>query len=129
MDIGRPGRVEARAGLIEHVAGGPDLDLAENDDARGSVEDDLPDVKEKVLVLAYTSDIPNDSVSFIKDFPADLRDQIVTALLEIAETEEGQTALENLYSIAGLQEADDSFYDAFRADLSKAGINIEELAE
>jgi len=102
---------------------------ASYDDARGSVEGDLPDVKDKVLVLAYTTDIPNDSVSFVKDFPADLRDQIVNALLEIAGTEEGLAALENLYSIAGLQKADDSFYDAFRLDLSKAGINIEELAQ
>ncbi len=38
-------------------------------DARSSVEADLPDVKEKVVVLAETSDIPNDSVSFIKSSP------------------------------------------------------------
>ena len=43
--------------------------------------------------------------------------QIVDALLAYAETEEGTAALENLYSISGLQEADDSFYDQFRADL------------
>lgn len=98
-------------------------------DARSSVEDDLPDVKEKVVVLALTSDIPNDSVSFSKDFPADMREKVVNALLEISATEEGQAALNNLYSIAGLQKADDSFYDAFRADLSRAGINIEELAQ
>ena len=55
--------------------------------------------------------------------------EIVNALLEIAATEEGQAALESLYSIAGLERADDSFYDAFRADLSKAGIDIEELAQ
>jgi phosphonate transport system substrate-binding protein len=102
---------------------------ASYDDARGSVEEDLPDVKEKVVVLAYTSDIPNDSVSFAKDFDSEMKEQIITALLEIAETEEGAAALENLYSIAGLQRADDSFYDVFRADLSKAGINIEELAQ
>jgi phosphonate transport system substrate-binding protein len=98
-------------------------------DARGSIEDDVPDVKEKVVVLAETTDIPNDSVSFIKDLPDDTRQKLVDALLEIAQTEEGQAALENLYSIAGLEAADDSFYDGFRADLSKAGINIEELAE
>lgn len=102
---------------------------ASYDDARGSVEADLPDVKEKVVVLAYTSDIPNDSVSFAKDFDGEMKEQIVAALLEIAETEEGVAALESLYSIAGLQRADDSFYDIFRADLSKAGINIEELAK
>jgi hypothetical protein len=34
-----------------------------------------------------------------------------------------------MYSIDNLQAADDSFYDAFRADLSRAGIDIEELAQ
>jgi len=96
-------------------------------DARGSVAKDLPDVKEKVVVLATTTDIPNDNVAFTKDFPADMRDKIVTALLEIAGTDEGKAALNTLYSIEGLQKADDTFYDAFRADLSKAGINIEDL--
>jgi phosphonate transport system substrate-binding protein len=99
------------------------------DDARSSVEADLPDVKEQVVVLATTTDIPNDNVSFTKDFPQDMRDQIVNALVEIAGTEEGKTALNTLYSIENLQEADDSFYDIFRADLSKAGIDIESLAQ
>ena len=98
-------------------------------DARSSVEEDYPDVKEVVTVLATTTDIPNDNVAFIKDFPADVRDQITQALLDIAATEEGQTALETVYSIAGLEAADDSFYDGFRADLSAAEIDIEELAE
>jgi phosphonate transport system substrate-binding protein len=97
-------------------------------DARSSVEEEYPDVNEKVLVLATTTDIPNDSVSFIADFPEEMRAEIVAALLDIASTPDGQEALNNLYSIEGLQEADDSFYDAFRADLSRAGIDIEELA-
>jgi phosphonate transport system substrate-binding protein len=98
-------------------------------DARSSVEEDLPDVNEKVVVLATTSDIPNDSVAFIAEFPEETRQQIVTALLAIAASEEGQAALNTLYSIDNLQAADDSFYDAFRADLSRAGIDIEELAQ
>jgi len=98
-------------------------------DARSSVEKDIPDVKEKVVVLETTSDIPNDNVSFIKEFPQDMREKIVNALLEIANTEEGKQALNQLYSIEGLEPADDSFYDGFRAMLSKAGINIEELAK
>jgi phosphonate transport system substrate-binding protein len=102
---------------------------ASYDDARDSVEDDLPDVKEKVVVLATTTDIPNDSVSFTKDFPEEMRTQIVDALLAYAATDEGKEALNNLYNIAGLQKAEDSFYDGFRADLSKAGIDIEGLAE
>ena len=98
-------------------------------DARSSVEADLPDVKEVVAVLAETTDIPNDSVSFIEDFPAETREQIVNALLEISSTDAGKEVLNNLYSIEALQAADDAFYDLFRADLSKAGINIEDLAQ
>jgi phosphonate transport system substrate-binding protein len=98
-------------------------------DARSSIEADFPDVKEKVVILATTTEIPNDSVSFTKDFPADMRDKIVNALLEYAGTDAGKEALNNLYSISGLQKVDDSFYDGFRADLSKAGMNIEELAK
>jgi phosphonate transport system substrate-binding protein len=98
-------------------------------DARTSVEEDFPDVNDKVSVLATTTDIPNDSVSFTPDFPEDMRQQIVDALLEIADTPDGQEALNTLYSIEGLQEADDSFYDPFRLDLSRAGIDIEELAQ
>jgi phosphonate transport system substrate-binding protein len=102
---------------------------ASYDDARDSVEEDLPDVKEKVAVLATTPDIPNDSVSFVKDFPSDMRQQVIDALLAYAATPEGQEALNLLYNIENLQTADDSFYDGFRADLSKAGIDIEGLAE
>ncbi len=102
---------------------------ASYDDARSSIEEDFPDVKDVVVVLATTTEIPNDTVAFTKDFPEDMRQQIVDALLEISASEEGQAALENLYSIEALVEADDSFFDGFRADLSKAGIDIESLAE
>jgi phosphonate transport system substrate-binding protein len=98
-------------------------------DARTGIEEEFPDVLEQVAVLATTSDIPNDSVSFVQDFPEEMRTQIVDALLEIAGSPEGQEALNTLYNIEGLVASDDSFYDTFRADLSRAGINIEELAQ
>lgn len=98
-------------------------------DARSNVEEDFPDVMEQVVVLAETTAIPNDSVAFIEEFPEETRAEVVSALLDIAGTEEGAAALEQLYSISGLVEADDSFYDEFRADLSRAGIDIEELAQ
>jgi phosphonate transport system substrate-binding protein len=98
-------------------------------DARSSVAEDFPDVTDVVSVLATTTEIPNDSVSFIKDFPAETREQVINALLEISGSEEGQAALNSLYSIAALVKADDTFYDGFRADLSKAGIDIESLVK
>jgi phosphonate transport system substrate-binding protein len=98
-------------------------------DARTGIEEEFPDVLEQVVVLATTADIPNDSVSFIQDFPAEMRTEIVNALLEISASPEGQEALNTLYNIEGLVESNDAFYDTFRADLSRAGINIEDLAQ
>ena len=96
-------------------------------DARGTVEDDFPDVKEKVVVIAESADIPNDTVSFAPDVPPEVRETVVNALLEIAQTEEGAAALEQVYEIAGLEPVDDSFYDGFRADLDASGYSIEDL--
>jgi phosphonate transport system substrate-binding protein len=46
---------------------------ASYDDARSSIEEDYPDVKDVVVVLATTTEIPNDTVAFTKDFPAERR--------------------------------------------------------
>ena len=98
-------------------------------DARSSIAEDYADVTDVVSILATTTEIPNDNVAFAKDVPQDIRDQITQALLDISASEDGQAALNSLYSIDGLEKADDSFYDAFRADLSAAGMDIEELAK
>lgn len=98
-------------------------------DARNAIEQDIPDVKEVVAALVTTTDMPNDSISFTEDFPADVREQIVDALLEISATEEGRPTLAAFYSISGLVQADDSLYDGFRADLENAGIDIKALVE
>ena len=98
-------------------------------DARTGIEEEFPDVLEVVSVLATTSEIPNDSVSFIADFPAEMRAEIIAALLDISASPEGQEALNTLYNIEALQESNDAFYDTFRADLSRAGLDIEELAQ
>ncbi|GAB4429310.1 MAG: hypothetical protein Kow0031_09840 [Anaerolineae bacterium] len=98
-------------------------------DARGTIEDDFPDVKDVVVVIAESADIPNDTVSFAADVPADVRENVVNALLDIAGTEEGQAALETLYEIAGLVPVDDSFYDEFRIDLDASGYSVEDFQE
>ena len=93
-------------------------------DARSSIAGNSPNVEQVVVVLATTADIPYDSISFGQDVPEEMRDQIIEALLEIAATEEGRAALEEFYSITGLQGASDSIYDGFRAELSQAGMDL-----
>lgn len=96
-------------------------------DARTRIEDDHPDVMEKVVVIEVTEDIPNDGVQFVSSMPQDMRDKIVKALLEIAETEEGKEALKTAYQWNALAEHDDTFYDPFRQVLQAAGLSIDEL--
>jgi phosphonate transport system substrate-binding protein len=98
-------------------------------DARTRIEEDYPDVMDKVVILAVTEDIPNDGVQYVPSFPRELRDKINDALLKIAETEEGQEALDTAYQWSGLEKHDDTFYDPFRQVLQASGMSVEELQE
>ena len=71
-------------------------------DARANIRTEAPDVIQKVRILAISPAIPNDTLSFGPDFPADLRAQIEAALLAFAETEAWDTTpLVALTSTAG----------------------------
>ncbi len=96
-------------------------------DARTRIEKDHPDVMEKVIVVAVTADIPNDGVQFSPSVPKEMREKIVQALLDLAQTEEGKKALNTAYQWTSLQRADDSFYDPFRQVLQASGMNVEQL--
>jgi phosphonate transport system substrate-binding protein len=95
-------------------------------DARTAVTKNFPDVNDKVQII-YISDpiIPNDNVSFATNVPAEVRQKITDALIEISSTEEGRTLLKNGgYDIGGLSKVDDTFYDEFRAYLDAAGYDV-----
>jgi len=95
-------------------------------DARTAVTKNFPDVNDKVQII-YISDpiIPNDNVSFAANVPAEVRQKITDALIEISSTEEGRTLLKNGgYDIGGLAKVDDTFYDEFRAYLDAAGYDV-----
>jgi phosphonate transport system substrate-binding protein len=96
-------------------------------DARGTLEEEHPDVMEKVVLFHVTADIPNDGVQFIPEMDEDLKNQIVEGLLTISETEEGQEALGSAYSWTVLEKHDDAFYDPFRQVLEASGMSIEDL--
>lgn len=96
-------------------------------DARSGIEEDSPDVMERVKVIATTADIPNDGVQFHPSVPAELRAKVVDALLEIASTEEGQAALHRAYEWTELTARGDSFYDPFRQVLQASGVSVSDL--
>lgn len=96
-------------------------------DARTTVEEQYPDVMEQTVIINISVDIPNDGVQYATTFPRELRDEINQALLDIADTEAGQEALDIAYQWESLEEHDDSFYDPFRQVLDAAGVSVEEL--
>ena len=57
-------------------------------DARGNIRTEAPDVIQEVRILTLSAPIPNDTLSFAPEFPADLRAEIEAALLAFAETPE-----------------------------------------
>jgi phosphonate transport system substrate-binding protein len=96
-------------------------------DARGTIEEDNPDVMEVVKVVTVSQDIPNDGVQFHPSIPDEMRRQIIDALLEIAE--ENPDALDDAYSWTSLVERDDTFYDPFRQTLQAAGVSPQQFMD
>lgn len=96
-------------------------------DARGTIEEDNPDVMDVLQVIFVSGDIPNDGVQYVPSLSRELRDQINDALLAIAATEEGVEALDTAYEWTALERHDDSFYDQFRQILDAAGVSAEDL--
>ena len=89
---------------------------------------DFPDINDKVVVVYQTDNIiPNDTVGFAYDLPEDLRATLTAALAKIAASEDGAAAMKTLYSIDGLQETQDTFFDEFRVLLAASGIDIASL--
>jgi len=96
-------------------------------DARGTIEEEYPDVMEVIKVIFQTGDIPNDGVQFVPSLSEELKTQVVAGILALMDSDEGLAALDEAYSWAALEEQDDSFYDKFRQILDAAGVSAEDL--
>lgn len=98
-------------------------------DARANIRESSPDVIQKVRILAISDPIPNDTLSFGPDFPADLRAQIEDALVAFAETEEWAASIgsQDFYNWTGLSPATDEEYDFIRAMIAATGMSLEDF--
>jgi phosphonate transport system substrate-binding protein len=92
-------------------------------DARRNILTDAPDVVQKIKILAISPQIPNDTLSFAPDFPAELRAQIEEALIAFAETEEWANSIgsRDFYGWTGLSPAADADYDFVRKMVEETG--------
>ncbi|MFP4644189.1 MAG: phosphate/phosphite/phosphonate ABC transporter substrate-binding protein, partial [Spirochaetales bacterium] len=128
-DLGEVVDVGGHTSVVTAVYSGDAEAGATYVDAREDVEEQESDVMDRVNVIEVSEPIPNDGVQFHPSVPDDIREPIVEALLEIAETEEGQEAMDELYSWEGFEELGDDFYDPFRQVLQASGMEAEELVE
>lgn len=86
-------------------------------DARYAVKETFPDVEEKVKIIGFTEWIPNDTVTFRKDFPAEMKEKIISELLSYAKTAEGSETLIRLLQINDFIRGNDADYDVVRETL------------
>ncbi len=97
-------------------------------DARRNIRSEAPDVAQMVRILAVTPAIPNDTLSFGPDFPADVKEAILTALFDFATNDpEGFAAAFLSYSWTNVLPATDAEYDPIRGALQASGFSMESL--
>jgi phosphonate transport system substrate-binding protein len=92
-------------------------------DARRNILTDAPDVIQKIRILTISPQIPNDTLSFGPDFPAELRTQIEEALVAFSQTEEWASSIgsRDFYGWTGLSPAMDADYDFVRKMVEETG--------
>lgn len=100
-------------------------------DARANIRTEAPDVVQKVRILAISPAIPNDTLSFGPDFPADLRAQIEAALVAFSATKEWKNSIGNndFYGWTGINPATDADYDFVRKMVAAVGISLENYGQ
>lgn len=100
-------------------------------DARANIREEAPDVIQKLRILAISPSIPNDTLSFSPEFPAEVRTQIEDALVSFSETEAWAESIghQDFYNWTGLSPATDAEYDFIRAMVEATGLTLEDLGQ
>lgn len=97
-------------------------------DARRNIREEAPDVIQKVKIIALSDPIPNDTMSFGPEFPADLRDVIVKAIMDFAANDpDGFATAFDAYSWDDVASATDPEFDFIRGLVQQLGITVEDL--
>ncbi|MCU0427731.1 MAG: phosphate/phosphite/phosphonate ABC transporter substrate-binding protein [Candidatus Kapabacteria bacterium] len=107
----------------------PDRKTGEIQDAVALVLKQYPDAKTKLKNIGFTERIANDPVMFRKDFPREMREKIVSALVEYANSAEGKKTMSGMYGIEGLLPCRNEDYQSLRQMLKEQGMDVEELVK
>jgi phosphonate transport system substrate-binding protein len=95
-----------------------------------SLEDEFPDLMEKVIILWRIPDIiPYDVLAFSTNVPPEMRSQIASIIPAILQTEAGKIAFKTAYDIENLEAVNDAYYDDFRAYVQESGVDLSSLVK
>ena len=92
-------------------------------DARSAVRDVAPDIVDQVRILRISAPIPNDTLSFGPEFPPELGEQIIQALIDFSDTEEWENSIGNqdFYGWSTLAPVGDESFDPIRQQMEILG--------
>jgi phosphonate transport system substrate-binding protein len=111
-------QVDAGATLGERTPGAAN-------DARLTVQQQAPDVQERVRVLARTDPIPNDTIALRNGLPPELARQLRDGFLQVAASPAGAQALRDLDGIDGLAPVTDADFQAVRDATQRLGLSLD----
>lgn len=101
-------------------------------DSRAGVRETAPDIIDQVRILRISAPIPNDTMSFGPDFPAELRQEILDALIAFSDTEDWATSAlgsEDGYSWTTLTPVEDDLFNSVRLQFEILGLTEADIFE
>ena len=109
------------------VIGEPEFGGYRLRDARAGIFDIQPEIYNQTRIVALSPQIPNETVSFGRDFPLALARQVISELQAFAMSEACATSVcaSDFYDWRGLEPAADEQYDPIR-DIVAAGVLAQE---
>ena len=105
-----------------------DVDAAVTfEDARGSIEEEHPDVMDKLKVIGYTNYVPNDGLIARNGLSDEFTQKIEDAFLNIGNTEEEVQILDAIFNASGFERVSSADYDVVRETYEEMKDQIEGL--
>src|SRR5690606_9938944 len=97
-----------------------DADVATTfDDVRTELEEEYPDVMDKLKVLDYTEDIPNDTISVTKELDKEFVQKIKDIFLSFNDDEDMIKIMNEVYNWDAIDEATDEEYQVVKDTYAK----------
>ena len=85
-----------------------------NTEVRERTKNEYPDIYDVMCVLGYSDPIPNDGAVVRAGLAPELVEQITQAMIDIANTEEGQVLTQRLFNVSEFARADPANYEIVR---------------